>query len=126
MNEQDLAQKIGRRLDQDAANLDATTLSRLKALREEALAKYPATQAAYGLAANGGKLSHHHGRFGGMRLWAPLLALLLGLAAVMYWQATPRNVDNGSDIDSELLADDLPVHAYTNYIIEGWIRHASQ
>lgn len=125
MNEQELGRAIARRLDAGATQLDAATLARLQTAREQALLKYPTTQPVLGLASSHAN-SGHHGWFASHRWWAPLFALLLGLTAIAYWQSEQPPAGETNEIDAELLSDDLPVHAYTNYILEGWIRHASQ
>lgn len=125
MNDQELGRAIARSLDAGTMQLDTATFARLQMAREQALKKYPATQPVLGLVSSSSN-SDHHGWFSDHRWWAPLLALLLGLMVIAYWQSAQSPAGDAGEVDTELLSDDLPVHAYTNYIIEGWIQHASQ
>jgi hypothetical protein len=55
----------------------------------------------------------------------PLALLLLGLMFVTYWQNTPE-VNDVSEIDTHLLAEDLPLHAFIDNGFDTWLEGSSQ
>ncbi|TCV89120.1 DUF3619 family protein [Sulfurirhabdus autotrophica] len=126
MNEHDLAKKIARQLNYGTTNLSENITTQLKASRMAALDKYSAHQPAMSLVGashsllNQGKnwLSHH-------RLLIPVTVLILGLAAITYWQSTQQDNDTG-EIDASLLADDLPIHAYVDNRLDTWVKSSSE
>jgi hypothetical protein len=66
--------------------------------------------------------THGHSHF---RAWVPLALLLLGLMFVTYWQNTPE-VNDVSEIDTHLLAEDLPLHAFIDNGFDTWLEGSSQ
>lgn len=129
MNESQLAKKIAQHLDFGLTQLQGDTLSRLEAARKAALHAYkPAHQAASGLSIAGG-----NGAFGGKgayqpfyRAWVPLAALIFGLLLVNYWQTYYQPLDEQSEIDIHLLAEDLPVNAYLDDGFDAWLENTAQ
>lgn len=124
MNEQDLAKRIAGHLDQGLKDINPSTASQLQAARYRALEHFGQRQSAFGmLFAGHGSASHHHGR-PGLRMWLPLLALVIGLLAInLYWQ----NRLNGdvSEIDAGLLGGELPIHAYLDKDFGKWLDSTS-
>jgi hypothetical protein len=127
MNEPDLAKKIKQHLDFGLTQLQGETLSRLQSARKEALSAYkPAYRSVSGLALAGG-----NGRRDGAyqpfyRAWVPLAALIFGLLLVNYWQTYQQPLDDQAEIDTLLLAEDLPVHAYLDDGFDAWLEDTAQ
>ena len=123
MNELEFAKKVAQQLNRSAHNLDQVPLARLKAARERALEAYRSEPfLAHADGSTVGKWSErllHHPRFawGGL---AALLALALGLN---FWQETEREK---SPIDAQILASDLPLHAFTQHDFDAWLKNNSK
>lgn len=132
MNEQTVIQKIKHHLNFGTRQLDRGTLARLQKARGEALSRLQARETAESFSwaypepgrRAAGWLGHapHFG----IRLWLPLTVLLLGLmVAVTYWQHQEENGD-AEEIDTLLLADELPVNAYVDKRFEAWLKHSQE
>lgn len=124
MNEHDLAKKIAQHLDYGAANLDNRLRYRLQAARQHALEAYAQPRHSFSLAWGGGSGGHggaHHSPF---RAWVPLVVLVLGLMFVTYWQTT-QQMNDVSEIDAHLLAQDLPIHAFIDNGFDTWLEGSS-
>jgi hypothetical protein len=120
MNEPEFGNKIRHLLNQGAP-LDARAAERLGAARELALARRKA-EPATALAWAGGVL----GRLGGLgglslRLLLPVALLGIALTTIYGWQQNQK-VAEFVDIDSQLLADDLPIDAYLDKGFEAWLK----
>jgi hypothetical protein len=127
--ELEFALKVRRTLDEGAAQLPQATVSKLAAARQAALARkkpepaprpalipalagaggrrLPAEPAPRGFAPGFAQL----GRFG--LIW-PILALVVTLAGVAYWEDQQRIADL-ADIDAAMLSDNLPLNAYLDH-----------
>lgn len=125
MNEQMIAQKIKQYLNFGAGQLNRNTLARLQKARGEALSRFQAREAAgsFAWAGHGAGWLGHAPHFG-IRLWLPLAVLLLGLMAVTYWQHQENS--DAEEIDTLLLADELPVNAYIDKRFEAWLKHSQE
>lgn len=126
MNDNDLAKKIIAHLDYGTSRLDGRTQYRLQAARQHALEAYAKPHHGFSLAwgSHAGK-SGHSGAHSPFRIWTPLLVLVLGLMFVTYWQTTQQTNDV-ADIDAHLLAEDLPIHAFTDHGFDAWLTGSSQ
>jgi hypothetical protein len=123
MNEREFGYQIKQQLDQ-ALDLDAATLSRLKIARERALARQRVAEPAFALAWAGGVF----GRLSGSPTPASLVlagaALILALIGVQqYWQRTPT-VEEIEEIESALLTSDLPINAYLDKSFDTWLKRS--
>jgi hypothetical protein len=122
MNEQDLARRIARHLDEGTDQLPPSVLYKLRAARETALerAKEPAlTHLGGGLLAAGADRR---------RLVGPLAGLVLMLLMLFYWQSLQQQSGQANELaelDAEVLTDDLPVTAYLDQGFEVWLYHHS-
>ncbi len=129
MNEHELGRKLARHLTHGLTNLDSGTLSALQAARKQALAKYVQHKPVFGLtlATPGGRIGHGHGHRSGFRYiaWVPVLALVIGLLAMSYWQTTQQQSET-AEIDAHLLAAELPIHAYLDPEFNQWLENSSQ
>lgn len=128
MNEYGLAKRIVQHLDQGTANLDNTLKDRLKMAREHALNSYAQPSHNFSLAWAGhdaqGSHSNHKGIHPSPRAWVTLAALVLGIMFFTYWQAT-EDVNDLSEVDTHLLASDLPVNAFIDTGFDTWLEGSS-
>ena len=123
MNEIQFACKVRQHLNRGLHELRPETVSRLAAARERALEcqKAPVSQSV--LAGAGG---FFHDHFDNYRLKQIVLSLAL-LAAVVFstfWLADQRVKELGA-IDSALLANDLPLAAFTDKGFDTWLKRGS-
>lgn len=133
MNEQMIIQKIKQHLNFGTRRLDRSTLTRLQKARGEALSRLQARETAGSFSwahpEPGRGAGHGAGWLGQaphFGMWLPLTVLLLGLMmAVTYWQHQEENGD-AEEIDTLLLADELPVNAYIDKRFEAWLKHSQE
>jgi uncharacterized iron-regulated membrane protein len=120
MNEMHFGNKIRQALNQ-GLRLDQTQAERLRAARERALARQrPEPAAVLAWADNVvGSLGGWSGV--SLRLLTPLVALTVSLAALYTWQQN-RVISDFEEIDSMLLADDLPIDAYLDRGFQNWLK----
>jgi hypothetical protein len=120
MNENDLARRIVDRLDQHLVDMPPSALERLSGARRKAL-------------------EHHRRRnstprwsaaMDWLRGWAavhgvgvPVAFVALASAAFMYFESTLHH--ESIEVEAALLADELPIHAYTDPGFDAWLRHTS-
>lgn len=120
MNEMHFANRIRQVLNQ-GLNLNAKQAERLHAARERALAaRRPEPVGALAWADN---VVGSFGGWGGvsLRLVAPLVALVVSVAALQSWQQN-RVISDFEEIDSMLLTDDLPIDAYLDRGFQNWLK----
>jgi hypothetical protein len=122
MNELQFPYKVKRYLDLGAQSLDAGMARKLLQAREQALLRVPE---------RAGHLSFvGHGHFSFDAFWPALrsvvaLAILaVGVAGVSYWNALEQ-ANESIDVDTALLADDLPITAYLDRGFDAWLQDAS-
>lgn len=121
MNEMQFGNKVRQALNEGLAQVDSSTASRLRAAREQALARQRA-QPSPALAWADNVL----GRLGGWggaawRILFPALALAIGVALVQHWQHDQRMAQL-EEIDALLLTDDLPLDAYLDRGFQNWLK----
>ena len=121
----ELAGKIVQQLDRGVERLDPAVRERLAAARKVALSHYrERPEPVFGLAWAVNAISHkggqrpHRGRY-----LVAAAALVLGLIGVAYWQTTTPN--DFSEIDVNLLTDDLPLNAYLDRGFDSWLKRVS-
>jgi hypothetical protein len=120
VNEQELARKVAQALEAGLDDIPAPLRYRLGRARDAAMAR--AQDAAVPIGpARGGAFAAGAGR----RMLAPVLALVLALAGMVYWQQAQRIPAGGdsAEFDSALLTDELPVTAYLDQGFEIWLYH---
>jgi hypothetical protein len=125
MNEPEFGNKVRHLLNQGRP-LDASAAERLRAARELALARQKAEPASALAWAEG--LVGQFGGLGGLslRLLLPVALLGAALTAIYGWQQNQK-VAEFVDIDSQLLADDLPIDAYLDKGFDAWLKkHAAR
>ncbi|HEY4373960.1 MAG TPA: DUF3619 family protein [Burkholderiales bacterium] len=118
-NELQVAYRIKRHLNSSLREIPQDRLERLRAGREQALAKQK--KEAVLAVAGGGRM-----RFGGMHFgWAaqvvPLLALVVTLVSINQWHQT-RYTQEVADIDAQMLVDELPPSAYLDRGFDTWLQ----
>lgn len=123
MNEKAITRKIREYLDFGTGRLERKTVVGLQKARAEALSRLEAREPVVGFAWAGHGVARliHLPHFGA-RFWVLVAALALSLIAVTYWQQ-PENGDAG-EIDTLLLADELPPHAYIDTRFEAWLKRS--
>ncbi|WP_131111944.1 DUF3619 family protein [Sulfuricystis thermophila] len=122
MNQEELfARQVCRVLDRGTLNLDHEIVERLRAARERALQHQrvlvhkTVLVGADGTALMDGDEERHP-----LRTWLAMLALLLGVSLAYVWNGYTAATEN-EEIDSALLADDLPPHAYLDKGFQAWL-----
>lgn len=119
MNELEFARKVAQHLTRSTHNLEQVSLARLKAARERALEAYRSEPVlAHADSSTGGKWSDrlfHHPRLA----WGGLTALLALTVGLNFWQ---DNEHEKSPIDAQILASDLPLHAFTQQDFDAWLK----
>jgi hypothetical protein len=120
MNEQQFGNKVRLALNQ-GLRMDARVTERLRAAREQALARpRPEPAPAYAWADN------VLGRFDGwgglsLKVFLPLALVVAGLAGVYTWQQNQRAAEV-EELDARLLTDDLPIDAYLDRGFQNWLK----
>lgn len=122
-NEFEGTQKIRQALEQGTSNLDPSIAARLLKARRDALDHQKVSCAGMSLAGIGSGMGHALLPRG--RVLTAIVALTLGMVATYYWNSFDQS-DDIEEIDSALLADDLPIDAYTDHGFQAWLEHSSQ
>jgi len=128
MNQEDeLAARIARLLDEGTERLSADQRDRLAQARKLAVSKQ---QAACTIAVPVPALAGRISRFTeqsvfGVRYGIPFAALLLGLIGVVYVH-TGGVASDIADIDAGLLTDELPISAYLDQGFDSWLKRSSR
>ncbi|CAH2779653.1 MAG: DNA-directed RNA polymerase specialized sigma subunit, sigma24-like [Candidatus Burkholderia crenata] len=117
--ETEFALKVRRALDENINSLPAASLDKLAAARRMATArkkleKVAGAGAAGSLGAGGSGHAGKRGRFSRLALAWLLLALVIGLAGIAYWENQQRTAKL-ADIDAAMLSDNLPLDAYLDH-----------
>ena len=123
MNNRDelqFAYQIRRRLNADAGRLPASTLERLRAGREQALASQ---RQAVGAARTVGMPATFS--FGWLGQLAPLAVLVGGLISINYWHQSQLALEM-ADVDTQVLVDELPPNAYLDKGFGAWLVRSGQ
>jgi len=125
MNEHNLGYRVRQILNQ-GPSLDGEKLARLKAAREQAVARQritaPRTVLAWADNLTGG-LGDSASLFS--RFLLPAAMLILGLVAINTWQQS-QTVQELVEIDSGVLTSDLPIDAYLDRGFDAWLKRSSQ
>ena len=128
--ETEFALKVRRALDENINSLPAASLDKLAAARRTAIARKKPEKVAVAapvfapslagagasgsLGAAGSGHAGKRGRFSRLALAWPLLALVIGLAGIAYWEDQQRTAEL-ADIDAAMLSDNLPLDAYLDH-----------
>jgi hypothetical protein len=124
--EEQFSRHVCRVLDRGTRELDPMIVERLRATRERALAhQSSAVEATTILGAGstaiqlGGDDQNHP-----LRTFFLILALLLGVGIAYYWNGFDQATEY-EEIDSALLADELPPNAYLDRGFQAWLEKRS-
>jgi hypothetical protein len=128
-NEELIARQICRVLDHGARDIDPSIAERLRAGRERALqhrAVAVESAASVSIVGAGGTAAWRggHDQSHPIRTLFAILALLLGFSLAYYWNGFDQASEN-EEIDSALLADDLPPNAYLDQGFQAWLEKRS-
>jgi hypothetical protein len=110
-------------LDEGVRSLDPVIVERLRAARERALRHALTPVTAHEIVGAGGtaRLGRHDSNgFHTLRSLLAMLALLLGVVVAYYWNGFNQAIEN-EEIDSALLAHDLPPNAYLDRGFQAWL-----
>jgi hypothetical protein len=119
-DEQQFAYKVRRHLDQGAKNIDALTLNKLMAARQNALSHHEITTPVARLSLAGMSHTLNAALMPRARTLFALIALSIGITSAYYWSHFQQAEEN-EEIDSALLADDLPINAYLDHGFHAWL-----
>lgn len=126
-HEEHFARQVCRSLELGTRELDPGVTERLRAARERALAHRQIASASVIATGTGGAVM----QFGGdekhhpVRTLLAIFALLLGVVFAYYWNAFEQANEN-EEIDSALLAEELPPNAYLDRGFQAWLeKHSS-
>jgi hypothetical protein len=121
-DEQQLAIKFRQALNRGADNLDSGVAERLFVARQKALAGHRSRVGGLALAGfshlSSDALWHH------ARTALAVTALVFGAAGTYYWNDF-QQADENEEIDSALLADDLPINAYLDQGFHAWLERSA-
>ncbi len=124
MNEQQIAYRVKQHLNR-GLELDAGKLARLKAAREQALARH-CVESRVSLLAWADNVV---GGLGGIawfpRVLLPTVVLVLGLIAVNQWHESQVAAEI-EEIDAAVLTGDLPLDAYLDKGFDAWLKRSSR
>jgi hypothetical protein len=120
-------QKIRLVLEQSAISLDSPIAARLAEARSKALDRQKPVAFEFSLATNLANMSISIGNnlLPRARMLMAIVGLTLGVVSTYYWNAFEQ-ADENAGLDSALLADELPVAAYTDQGFDAWLEHSSQ
>ena len=122
--EREFAYKVRHHLNQGTDQLDRKTVDRLFAARQNALAHQAVAGARLSLAGAGHVAADLI--FPKARALIAMVGLAVGVAGVSTWNELEKAAEN-EEIDSALLADDLPINAYLDKGFQAWLsEHFSQ
>ena len=126
MNQEDeLAARIAKLLDEGTEGLGADKRERLSQARRLALSRQQGRRAPALVPAWAGPFSRFTEQSVlGVRYLVPLAALILGLIGVVYVN-TSGVASEIADIDAGLLTDDLPISAYLDQGFDSWLKRSS-
>ncbi|OQA34081.1 MAG: hypothetical protein BWY57_00767 [Betaproteobacteria bacterium ADurb.Bin341] len=125
MRKEHLAHRVCQKLDRTLDDLSPRVLRRLEAGRRHALAHQKRQAGLWGLAMPGiGPVSFELSGGVNFRRLLAMLLVLTALVFAFYWQGH-QYVHDLEDIDSALLADDIPPDAFLDQGFAAWLEDSS-
>lgn len=122
-NDTEFGYKTRQVLNQGTENLDGRIAARLHQIRQAALARQRQPVMLLRLAGTGHWFEFDLGRQA--RSIVAILALAAGAAGTYYWNAFSQ-AQEFEEIDSALLADELPPSAYLDKGFHAWLERGSE
>lgn len=117
------AHKVRQVLDLGTSNIDGRVAHRLFEARQQALGRQKVAVGRLHLAGMGGfSLELFPGY---VRTVIAAFALMAGVVSTYYWNGFEQAAEN-EEIDSALLADELPPAAYLDKGFQAWLERSSQ
>ncbi len=121
MTEIEIAERLVTRLDDNLAELPAPIVQKLQTARLAAM-----SAGGVGRAVNRSRgaptlVGWFLGQGLTTRLALPAAVVLASLTGLIYWQMSNHHEE---EIDTGLLAGELPLHAYTDPGFETWLKHS--
>lgn len=117
------ARKVRLVLDFGAENVDGRVAQRLFEARQRALGRQKVAIGGLQLAGFGGLTTGFVSGY--VRAGMAIFALMAGVVSTYYWNGFEQAAEN-EEIDSALLADDLPPAAYLDKGFQAWLERSSQ
>ena len=121
-NELHFAYQIKQHLNDSLRVLPADKTERLRAVREQAIARQRKLAPAAAIAGAG---SVYFGQFAWLGQVLPVVLLAAGLLSISYWHQNNRAEEN-ADIDTQMLVDELPPAAYADKGFGVWIKRGQE
>ncbi len=115
------ALRIRQLLDESCSRIDPSIATRLARGREAALSRQKVSRLSLSLSGFGSHTLESVPQRA--RGFAAVAALVLGMAGAYYWNEF-QTADENVDVDSALLADELPIDAYTDQGFGAWVEHS--
>jgi hypothetical protein len=127
MNQEDeLALRIARLLDEGSEGLTKAQRERLAQARRLAVSRHQAQAQPALVPAWAGRFTRFTEQSVlGVRYLIPFAALLLGLVGVVYVNTSTVSSEM-ADIDAGLLTDELPLNAYLDQGFDSWLKRSSR
>jgi hypothetical protein len=135
--ELEFAMQVRRALDENSTRISPAAAERLAAARRTALARKKAEPlgapvfvrafVTAGVPAGAWPTQPESRRRSPLRRLAlawPLVALVVGLVAIAYWEDQQRTAEL-ADIDAAMLSDDLPLNAYLDHGFNAYLTRAN-
>jgi hypothetical protein len=123
MTDQDeLARRIAKLLDESADGLAPAQRERLNAARQRALSHYRTEPVRGWIPVWAGINGITERAVFGVRYLIPMAALVLGLMGVMYMHT--NGAPDIADIDAGLLTDELPLDAFLDTSLDAWLKRS--
>jgi len=119
MKEDDLARRIVQRLDRNLNELPADIVTRLADARKRALRARvapPSWRVRLAALVGGHRMM--------LKVALPVAFLLVAAGAVFFLQTTAS--PDPFEVETALMHDELPIHAYTDPGFDTWLRNTSQ
>ncbi|HPP47882.1 MAG TPA: DUF3619 family protein, partial [Accumulibacter sp.] len=120
MNEQHFTYRIRQHLNRGLHNVSPSTVNRLDAIRARALSRQKVAVRQSLLAGVGGFVQDH---FESLHIRQVLLSVVIavGIMGYTYWSAE-QDIAELEVLDSALLADELPIAAFTDKGFATWLK----
>lgn len=124
MNEEaQFPRQIQQLLEEGTRDISPGALRRLHEARSQALARQRVAVGKLAMAGAGGIAMDMIPSYG--RKLLAVAALLVGITSTYYWQEFERAAEH-AEIDSALLADEIPFNAYLDQDFLAWLDHLAQ